>query len=114
MLFDLRKTVLSVAALALILATGCFRTASTPDSAAGNPLPTYTEGGTLTLQLNGLPVSVQITNAIFANTDEGYPDFIELSGPQTYIIAQVDNKIHDGPDGLSDFKPILNQPLPIT
>lgn len=75
--------------------------------------PTYEEGGSLELQIQGQPVSIKITEAWFNNTDVGYPDYIELSGPDTYLQAKVEPKIEDGPDGLSDYKPILNKAVPI-
>jgi hypothetical protein len=102
-----------VAVVVLAATLGCFRSSGGAKSASGNAYPTYTEGGTMTLTINGAPVTVPITDALFNNTDEGYPDNIEFSGPQTYIMAQVENKIHDGPDGLSDYKPILHKAQPI-
>lgn len=103
----------AVAGLAAWTVLGCSAGGGSKSAASGDPLPTYEEGGTLELRMNNVPVSVPITDALFNNTDEGYPDYVELSGPQTYLRAICENKIHDGSDGLSDFKPILHQGLPV-
>jgi hypothetical protein len=103
----------ALAALLLGLAGAACAKAGSGEAIEERTWSEYAEGGTLSLTATGQPVTVEITDAIFANTDVGYPDGIELRGPDTYIYAEVPNKIEDGEDGLSDYKPILNRPQSI-
>lgn len=98
-----------------ILAAGCGGTApsSAGDKTAtgGDPYPTFKEGGTLSLTVQGQPVTVPIGSVFLTNTDSGYPDFLEISGPGTFLCALIDPKMQGG-DGEAYYKPVLGRSLP--
>lgn len=47
-----------------------------------------------------------------ANTDSGYPDYLEIEGPGTYVCALIDPKMPDE-EGEGYYKPIVGRALPL-
>ncbi|MCC6796469.1 MAG: hypothetical protein IT366_15220 [Candidatus Hydrogenedentes bacterium] len=109
--------------VALLSATfaGCGATKAREDSSvpiaaskeSGNPYPTFAEGGALTLSFNGQSATIKLDDVQLANTDSGYPDYMELSGSGTYFAALIDPKMPDV-EGDAYYQPIVGRALPLT
>lgn len=115
-------SLLLVAALALPAFIGCGGTAARQDASAsdeesrtsgGDPYPTFAEGGTLILNFNGQSTTIKLDDVQLANTDSGYPDYMELTGPGTYVCALIDPKMPDV-EGDGYYQPLVGRALPLT
>lgn len=82
--------------------------ASAERSTQGEPYPRFDEGGELALTVQGQQVTVKIDFVDLANTDAGYPDYLEVSGSGTYLCARIDPKMPDGEDE-AYYKPIVGR-----
>jgi len=80
-------------------------------ASGADPYPTFTEGGTLSLTVQGQPATVKIGFVDLSNNDEGYPDFLEMTGPGTCLYALIDPKMQ-GEDGEAYYKPVAGRTLP--
>lgn len=78
----------------------------------GKTHPSFSEGGAITLNVQGQPVSIAVDSADLANTDSGYADYLEISGPGTFLCAAIDPKMPDG-EGDVYYKPIVGRVLPM-
>ncbi|MDZ4860251.1 MAG: hypothetical protein SGI88_14840 [Candidatus Hydrogenedentes bacterium] len=90
---------------------------SGPVATAQAALPTGTapvEGGTLTLNAQGKPVTVTLDFVGLTNTDAGYPDFVEIEGPGTFLAARIEPKMPSSPE-VDDayFAPVIGRDLPM-
>lgn len=111
----------SIVALLSALFAGCGGTKAREDSDApseaskgsGDPYPNFAEGGTLTFSLNGQSATIKLDDVQLANTDSGYPDFMELTGPGTYVTALIDPKMPDV-EGDGYYRPLVGRALPLT
>jgi len=82
------------------------------EAKSGDPYPTFSEGGTLTLSFNGQAATLKVDSVYLANTDSGYPDYLEIEGPGTYVCALIDPKMPDE-EGEGYYKPIVGRALPL-
>lgn len=117
----------SAFASALVLASllgGCGRSSSgaenSPASAQGSGAPPkaavsreFTEGGTLTLTTQAGPVEVRVVDSIYANTDPGYDDYVELAGQGVYLIAQIPGKTDEDAQERKLYGALVGKALPI-
>lgn len=112
-----RRFMLSVGLGGSVLAAGCGgATNSAGDGPAAGaptaePYPRFTEGGSLTLSVQGQPATVMIGPVFLSNNDEGYPDFLEISGPGTFLCALIDPKMQGG-EGAEYYRPVVKRALP--
>lgn len=108
----------------MALAAGCGRsstdTADAPaDKDAGDVPPKaqlsreYTEGGVITLTTQAGPVEVRVEDCIYANTDTGYDDYVELAGQGVYLIAQVPGKTDEDAQERKLYGALAGKALPI-
>jgi len=74
--------------------------------------PEFQEGGSMTLTVEGQPYTVTLGSVIFANTDEGYSDYVEIEGQGTRILAECANKDLDF-DSETSYAPLVNTALPL-
>ncbi len=88
------------------------QTSATPTPASLATRPT-TEGGSLVLSSQGQSITIALDSANVTNTDEGYPDFVELGGPDTFLAARIDPKMPDGEDGDAYYQPVVGRAFPM-
>ncbi|MBX7259688.1 MAG: hypothetical protein K1Y02_25250 [Candidatus Hydrogenedentes bacterium] len=78
-----------------------------------NALKTFSEGGTISFTVQGQPYTAKIVDCYYNNTDEGYPDYVEIMGNGTLIHFSNEAKMEDDANGLSDFARIVGKALPL-
>lgn len=83
------------------------------DTKAPTPRRSFTEGGKLTLNTPSGPVDVTVTDAVYANTDAGYPDLVEIEGKGMYIVAQVAGKVEEDDQEQLLYGAFVGKPLPV-
>ncbi len=71
------------------------------------------EGGTLKLNTPGGSVDVSVAEALYVNTDEGYPDYVEVSGDGMYFIAQVAGKVEEDDQERLQYRALVGRMLPV-
>lgn len=83
------------------------------DSAASSPLKTFKEGGTIEFTVQGQAYQAKIIGCYYNNTDEGNPDYVEVTGNGTRIHFANEAKMEDNADGVSDYARIAGKALPL-
>ena len=73
----------------------------------------YTEGGTITLTTQAGPVEVRVEDCIYANTDAGYDDYVELAGQGVYLVAQIPGKTDEDAQERKLYGALVGKALPI-
>jgi len=75
--------------------------------------PEFREGGEIMLTMEGDPYTLRMNEIFFANTDEGYPDYIEINGVETKIVVECRKDFDLDFDTDHAYDPIINAPLPV-
>jgi hypothetical protein len=75
--------------------------------------PEFQEGGEITLTIDGTPRTIRLNDIVFANTDDGYPDYVEARGNNTRLVFECSKDHNLDFDTDSAYQPIISVGLPL-
>src|SRR5690348_13975777 len=98
-------------ALVTLIIAGCARQQSSSGKTYED-YPVFQPGGKIDLTFEGQPYTVNVSEIFFNNTDEGYEDYVEVTGAGTRLLFTCRKDFNMDFDSEKSYEPIVNAPLP--